>query len=244
MDLTERTAFGSREIADEMGTRAYPRVTGWIADLVDLGLLEIVGSRRSKAASSTARSTESRGKRFLMPQIARRRSISASSARAFSANHQDAMSSKPRWIYLLPIDHRHCYQRISVTVIDRSRWREGRKEGRRSCARAKTTAGRAGVSAFQHLPTPQATRERAAAAGAPGRPLARGVCSPAPLRPAPARRHGAGAQRADRRPRPVLGRARDPGGESLARYPIGQGDSVDARPLARHGQLRQRHAGL
>jgi len=43
IDTTDRTAFGSREIAQEMGTAAYPRVKDWIATLVEADLLEIVG---------------------------------------------------------------------------------------------------------------------------------------------------------------------------------------------------------
>lgn len=43
IDTTERTAFGSREIADEAGLKSFPRVAGWLAELVDLGLLEIAG---------------------------------------------------------------------------------------------------------------------------------------------------------------------------------------------------------
>ena len=43
METTDRTAFGSREIAHEMHTSAYPRVAGWIATLVEKGMLEIIG---------------------------------------------------------------------------------------------------------------------------------------------------------------------------------------------------------
>lgn len=43
METTDRTAFGLREIADEMPTKSYPRVSGWIAALVAAGVLEIIG---------------------------------------------------------------------------------------------------------------------------------------------------------------------------------------------------------
>ncbi len=48
IDTTERTAFGSREIADEAGLKSYPRVAGWLDDLVRLELLEIVGYEEIK----------------------------------------------------------------------------------------------------------------------------------------------------------------------------------------------------
>ncbi len=48
IDTTERTAFGSREIADEAGLTSYPRVAGWLDDLVHLDLLEIAGYEEIK----------------------------------------------------------------------------------------------------------------------------------------------------------------------------------------------------
>ena len=43
LDTTDRTAFGSREIAAEMNTSSYPRVKGWIEGLIAADVLEIIG---------------------------------------------------------------------------------------------------------------------------------------------------------------------------------------------------------
>jgi hypothetical protein len=43
LDTTDRSAFGSREIAAEMNTRSYPRVKGWTQALVEADVLEVVG---------------------------------------------------------------------------------------------------------------------------------------------------------------------------------------------------------
>lgn len=51
LDVTERKALGAREIAREAGLTSYPRVCGWIDDLVELGLLEIMGHEEIRGAS-------------------------------------------------------------------------------------------------------------------------------------------------------------------------------------------------
>src|SRR5687768_15833445 len=43
LDTTDRSAFGSREIAAEMNTRSYPRVKGWVLGLIHADVLEIAG---------------------------------------------------------------------------------------------------------------------------------------------------------------------------------------------------------
>ena len=43
METTNRTAFGLREIAEEMNTKAYPRVRIWVDRLVAATMLEIIG---------------------------------------------------------------------------------------------------------------------------------------------------------------------------------------------------------
>ena len=43
LDTTDRSSFGSREIAREANLSSYPRVAGWIGELVEMELLEIIG---------------------------------------------------------------------------------------------------------------------------------------------------------------------------------------------------------
>ena len=159
MDLTERTAFGSREIADEMGTSAYPRVTGWLTDLVALNLLEIVGYEEVKGGKfdrpiyripwESILDASNRDAQVHLAKLGTRNLRKPSGRHELQTEMDLTVIDRSR--QPLSKDHGDRDRSITDTVIDRSRQPlskdhgdrdrsitlEGRKEGRKEGDRAR-----------------------------------------------------------------------------------------------------------